>query len=118
MKKSRTGRLGGNRACLCKDGTYSKKCCDGDLWAQGIGNVNAEVPSGSNKYVLTKCSDSTQVQAHISNNTLSINSVYFFRFQNNNIDGCYTVSSTNSSGGNQIKSFELYTDCTDCESQN
>jgi len=27
-------------ACLCKDGTtYSKKCCDGSLEAQGIGNI-------------------------------------------------------------------------------
>lgn len=31
---------GGTRACLCKDkNTYSKKCCDGTLWAQGIGNI-------------------------------------------------------------------------------
>ena len=28
------------RACLCKDtNTYSRKCCDGNLWAQGIGNI-------------------------------------------------------------------------------
>ena len=33
---------GGTRACLCKDkNTYSKKCCDGTLWAQGIGPINA-----------------------------------------------------------------------------
>lgn len=30
---------GGNRACLCKNGKYSRKCCDGSLAAQGIGNV-------------------------------------------------------------------------------
>ena len=31
---------GGTRACLCKDkNTYSKKCCDGTLWAQGIGQI-------------------------------------------------------------------------------
>lgn len=28
------------RACLCKNGTYSRKCCDGSLWAQGIGRIN------------------------------------------------------------------------------
>jgi hypothetical protein len=28
---------GGNRGCLCKDGTYSRRCCDGSLAAQGIG---------------------------------------------------------------------------------
>ena len=33
---------GGNRACLCKGtNTYSIKCCDGTLWAQGIGNITA-----------------------------------------------------------------------------
>jgi hypothetical protein len=27
------------RGCLCKDGKYSRKCCDGSLQAQGIGNI-------------------------------------------------------------------------------
>lgn len=30
---------GGKRGCICKDGTYSKKCCDGTLEAQGIGKT-------------------------------------------------------------------------------
>ena len=30
-------KAGSKRGCLCKDGTYSKKCCDGSLQAQGIG---------------------------------------------------------------------------------
>jgi hypothetical protein len=31
---------GGTRGCLCKDELkYSRKCCDGSLWAQGIGNI-------------------------------------------------------------------------------
>ena len=30
---------GGIRACLCPNGTYSRKCCDGTLQAQGIGNI-------------------------------------------------------------------------------
>jgi len=30
----------GRRGCLCKDGkTYSRKCCDGTLRAQGIGRI-------------------------------------------------------------------------------
>jgi len=29
----------GKRGCLCKDGKYSAKCCDGSLQAQGIGKV-------------------------------------------------------------------------------
>lgn len=27
------------RGCLCKDGTYSRRCCDGSFEAQGIGNI-------------------------------------------------------------------------------
>lgn len=30
-------RPGAKRGCLCEDGTYSTKCCDGSLQAQGIG---------------------------------------------------------------------------------
>tara|TARA_R100000988_G_scaffold35109_1_gene17684 strand:+ start:5266 stop:5427 length:162 start_codon:yes stop_codon:yes gene_type:complete len=37
---SRTSPRGSGRACLCKDtNTYSRKCCDGDIWAQGIGVI-------------------------------------------------------------------------------
>jgi len=42
--KSKTSPKGGKRGCLCKDGKYSKECCNGDLQAQGIGattNQNA-----------------------------------------------------------------------------
>jgi hypothetical protein len=31
---------GSKRGCLCKDNTYSRKCCNGALRAQGIGNIN------------------------------------------------------------------------------
>jgi len=38
---SRTSPKGSSRGCLCKDSNnYSKKCCDGSLWAQGIGVIN------------------------------------------------------------------------------
>jgi len=36
---SRTSPKGGRRGCLCPDGTYSSKCCDGSLQAQGIGSI-------------------------------------------------------------------------------
>ena len=36
---SKSSPKGGKRGCLCKNGTYSAKCCNGDLQAQGIGNV-------------------------------------------------------------------------------
>lgn len=35
--KSKTSPKGGKRGCLCKDGTYKKECCNGDLQAQGVG---------------------------------------------------------------------------------
>jgi len=35
--KSKTSPQGGKRGCLCKDGTYKKECCNGDLQAQGVG---------------------------------------------------------------------------------
>jgi hypothetical protein len=43
MSKSKTPSYsspkGGRRGCLCENGTYSVKCCDGSLQAQGIGVV-------------------------------------------------------------------------------
>jgi len=32
-------RAGARRGCLCADGKYSTKCCDGSLEAQGIGKT-------------------------------------------------------------------------------
>jgi len=40
---SKSSPKGGRRGCLCEDGrTYSKKCCDGSLQAQGIGNITGD----------------------------------------------------------------------------
>jgi len=37
---SRSSPKGGKRGCLCKDTLkYSVKCCDGSIWAQGIGPI-------------------------------------------------------------------------------
>ena len=39
---SLTSPKNSRRACLCKGkNTYSRKCCDGSLWAQGIGSINS-----------------------------------------------------------------------------
>jgi len=38
---SRTSPKNSKRGCLCKDGKYSRKCCDGTLHAQGIGKNQA-----------------------------------------------------------------------------
>lgn len=34
-----TSPKGRKKGCLCKDGTYSKDCCTGELQAQGIGTL-------------------------------------------------------------------------------
>ena len=39
---SKTSPKGGKRGCICDNGTYSNKCCDGTLQAQGIGNPNGQ----------------------------------------------------------------------------
>ena len=45
--KSKTSPKGGNRGCLCADGTYKKECCNGSTIAQGIYQIseltNAEI---------------------------------------------------------------------------
>jgi hypothetical protein len=44
VAQAKTSPKGGQRGCLCKDNkTYSAKCCDGSLQAQGIGQT-ASVP--------------------------------------------------------------------------
>ena len=37
---SLTSPKGSKRGCLCKNNTYSTKCCDGSLQAQGIGQTS------------------------------------------------------------------------------
>ena len=46
-------RVGGKKACLCPDNTYSRDCCDGSLWAQGIGNVTGIPPTIINYIYIT-----------------------------------------------------------------
>ena len=36
-KNSYSSPKNAKRGCLCKDGTYSSECCDGELISQGIG---------------------------------------------------------------------------------
>lgn len=33
-------RKGGKKGCQCKDGTYSKECCDGQ--SQGVGSIEQQ----------------------------------------------------------------------------
>lgn len=45
-KNKNTSPIGGDRACLCEDGTYSKECCKGEEINQGIGSLVGQT-SGS-----------------------------------------------------------------------
>jgi hypothetical protein len=57
--KTRRGRTvgrntprGSRRACLCKDGRYSRKCCKGYLQNQGIGQIGVAGPPQYNDPVI------------------------------------------------------------------
>lgn len=39
---SKTSPTSRRRGCLCKNGTYSTKCCNGDLQNQGIGALTGQ----------------------------------------------------------------------------
>ena len=55
---SRTSPKGGQRGCLCKDGkSYSIKCCNGSLSAQGIGNITGTEIIIPSAYRITEISD-------------------------------------------------------------
>ena len=42
---SKTSPKSSKRGCLCDDGTYNKKCCNGDLQNQGIGSPKGQQAS-------------------------------------------------------------------------
>ena len=37
--QSKTSPKGGTRGCLCDDNTYHPDCCDGTIYAQGVGKI-------------------------------------------------------------------------------
>jgi hypothetical protein len=45
MANKKTSPQDSSRACLCKDGTYSKDCCKGEEINQGIGALVGQVSS-------------------------------------------------------------------------
>ena len=54
---SSTSPTGSRRGCLCDDNTYSTKCCDGSLQAQGIGvttKVNSFLLQENRGLILTE----------------------------------------------------------------
>jgi hypothetical protein len=45
MAQNTSSPRGGKRGCLCKDGKYSQKCCNGELSEQGIGSLVSQQES-------------------------------------------------------------------------
>ena len=46
-RKVASPKAGSKKGCLCKDGTYSTKCCDGSFQAQGIGKTESVAADGT-----------------------------------------------------------------------
>jgi hypothetical protein len=107
------------RACLCRDGSYSRDCCDGDYFAQGIGNVTGEgITDVIYKYIIESCSDSHRHHAHIHLTPLTVGKVYYLTLENHH-DECYTIIQESGSEGIHINTASsLYDDCATCQADN
>jgi len=116
---SRTSPKGGRRACLCKDNTYSIKCCDGSLRAQGIGSTTGEDLSGVwYGYIIERCSDGHTHHVHMHDTELVVGKTYYLTLENNH-NACYTVTAEHHSEGIHINTASIaYDDCTTCENAN
>lgn len=104
------------RGCLCPDGTYSRKCCDGSFQAQGIGNITKSTVTYY--YKIQLCGHSQSKEIYIEDVELTLNNVYYFNFANNGHSGCYTVTAVRQSGEHKINSVTSYNDCAACISAN
>ena len=107
------------RGCLCKNGTYSRKCCDGTLRAQGVGRITGESPSGNEYYYrVQRCGHSQHKEIHLHDTQLVVGNVYYLHFENSGHSNCYTVLNVSSSGEHHIDIATLYNDCTACLAAN
>ncbi len=109
----------GKRGCLCDDGTYSRKCCDGSFQAQGIGNITGESLAGVwYGYLATACSNQHTRHVHMHDTELTVGKVYYLTLENNHNE-CYTITSTHHSEGVHINTASVqYDDCAECEAAN
>lgn len=116
---SRTSPKGGRRACLCEDNTYSIKCCDGSLRAQGIGRITGEDLSGVwYGYYVQSCNDGHNHHVHIHDTPLTVGKTYYLALENNHNE-CYTILEESQAEGIHINTASVaYDDCTTCENAN
>lgn len=116
---SRTSPRSSRRGCLCKDGTYSVKCCDGSLQAQGIGNISSHTTVGDEYYYrVQRCGHSMKKEIHLHGTELVVGNVYYLQFENSGHSNCYTVLNVSASGEHHVESSTLYDDCDACIAAN
>ena len=112
---------GNKRACLCKNGTYSKKCCGDGYYSQGIGNVTGSqtLPrAGDYSYHVQRCNHNQKKHVHGSTE-LVIGNVYYFDLVHDGHDGCYTVlNQDQTAAGFRWNSVTAYNDCDACVAAN
>ena len=107
------------RGCLCANGTYSIKCCDGSLQAQGIGKTKGESPSGDEYYYrVQRCGHNMKKEIYLHDTQLVVGNVYYLEFENSGHSNCYTVLNVSASGQHHIESATLYDDCDACNAAN
>jgi len=116
---SKTSPKSKRKACLCEDNTYSIKCCDGSLRAQGIGRTTSlETTPNDYGYKIQRCGHSQQKHVHGSEE-LTIGNVYYFDLVHEGHSNCYTVlSRDDETSGFLWESVTFYNDCTECENAN
>ena len=104
------------RACMCKDGSYSRKCCDGSYQAQGIGDIGSHDPTPYQGYRIAGCDDSHEHNVHY-HGTLTVGAVYYIVLENGHT-GCHTILEEKNSEGIHINTATLYDDCDACTAAN
>lgn len=117
---SKSSPRNGRRGCLCPNGTYSTKCCDGSLQAQGIGSITKSqlTPVSDYGFKVQLCGHSKQHHVH-GNIELTVGKVYYFDLINSNQSGCYEVLEVdNITSGFLWNNITEYSNCTECETQN
>lgn len=117
---SRTSPRESRRACLCANGTYSRKCCNGNMINQGIGSVYGVSVTDNTvyAYLVTNCANGHQHHVNITGQELIIGLIYYMTLNNGHSD-CYRVESVHNGNGNSIDVLgNAYSDCSSCTSEN
>lgn len=105
------------RGCMCKNGTYSRKCCDGTLRAQGVGRITGEALK-TYMFRVEFCTGGHKHNVWSDTINLVVGNIYYIETQNAHHNGCYTVLRTTTEVGLEIATATLYNDCTECTAAN